>query len=176
MSNSRHWWINLLGFQSVWLAVVFGASQGWQWLGVAAALLFVLATFRWGGKSTQDLRMIAICLPIGFALDSSLVYFGQLDYALDWPSGSLAPLWIMALWLGFAATLNHSMGFLHNNPWMAAAFGFIGGPLSYFGAARAFSVVEFEGVMAFVWLAIGWGLALPGIVWLFRRMGPEARR
>jgi hypothetical protein len=173
MSASRHWWLNLVGYQIVWFACVIGASQDLWWPGCLAAVLFVIATCLFGGKTDQDIKMISVCLPIGFILDSVLAYSNQLDYAQAWPSEHFAPIWILAMWVAFAATLNHSMKFLHNNVWLAAAFGFFGGPLAYIGAGRAFEVVSFQTSMSIFWTALAWGIALPIIIWLVK---PSDRR
>jgi hypothetical protein len=169
MSTTRHWWLNLVGFQVVWYACVIGAGNQMIWPGCLAAIIFAAVTCLYGGKTRQDIKVISICLPIGFSLDSLLAYSNLLDYAQHWPSPQFAPAWILAMWLGFAATLNHSMKFLHNNPWLAAAFGFLGGPLAYYGAGRLFEAVSFEHSNSLLYTALAWGIAVPLIMWLFNR-------
>lgn len=168
---------NVVGFQLVWLASIGGASAGEPWAGPLAALLFVAAMLAWGGKRREDLRLLAIALPLGIALDTAFAASGWLVYAEPWPWHSVAPVWIWSLWAGFALTLNHSMGFLANRPWTAALFGLVGGPLAYWTAAGAFEAVSFGAPVGWTLgaLAVGWALVMPLLFALHRRLGGMAQ-
>ncbi len=163
---------NVIGFQAVWMASIVGAGQGLAWTGPLAAVLFVAAMLAFGGKRRQDLRMLAIALPLGFVLDSAFAASGWLLYAEPFPWVFAAPVWIWSLWAGFALTLNHSMGFLRERPWAAAAFGLVGGPLAYWTAAGAFDAVSFGAPVLWVMaaLALGWAAALPLLFALDQRL------
>jgi hypothetical protein len=168
---------NVIGFQLVWLASVGGAGAGMPWAGPAAATAFVAAMLAAGGRRRDDLRMLAIALPLGLAMDSGFAASGWLVYAESGPWPALAPAWIVSLWAGFALTLNHSMAFLGARPAAAALFGLAGGPLAYWTAAEAFGAVAF-GVPA-AWamgaLALGWAAVLPLLFLLGRPSRPDAR-
>ena len=163
---------NVVGFQAVWMASIAGAGQGMAWTGPVAALLFVAAMLAFGGKARQDLRMLALALPIGFLLDTAFAASGWLRYAEPVPWVFAAPVWIWSLWAGFALTLNHSMGFLRERPWAAALLGLVGGPLAYWTAAGAFDAVSFG--VPVIWamsaLAIGWAAVLPLLFGLDQRL------
>ncbi len=164
---------NVVGFQGVWLASIAGAGAGYAWTGPLAAALFTAATLAFGGKARADLRLLAIALPLGWLLDSAFAASGWLLYAQPWPWAWAAPVWIWALWVGFAMTLNHSMAFLAGKPWLAAAFGALGGPLAYWTAAGAFDAVSFGRPVPWVLLALaaGWAVLLPLLFALDRRLG-----
>jgi hypothetical protein len=168
---------NVIGFQLVWLASIGGAGAGMAWAGPVAATVFVIATLAVGGRRQDDLRMLAIALPLGLAMDSGFAASGWLVYAEPGPWPALAPVWIVSLWAGFALTLNHSMAFLRARPVAAALFGLVGGPLAYWTAAGAFEAVAF-GVPA-AWalgaLAVGWAAMLPLLFALGGRGRPDAR-
>ena len=169
---------NVLGFQAVWMASIAGAGRGLAWAGPVAAVLFVAAMLTFGGKAREDLRLLAITLPIGFLLDSAFAASGWLRYAEPTPWATAAPVWIWSLWAGFALTLNHSMGFLRERPWASAAFGLAGGPLAYWTAAGAFEAVSF-GVpvpWAMAALAIGWAAVLPLLFALDQRLATARTR
>ena len=100
---------NVVGFQAVWLASVAGAGAGLPWAGPLAAAVFAAAMLAWGGRARDDLRLLAVALPLGIALDSAFAASGWLVYAEAWPWSGVAPAWIASLWVGFALTLNHSM-------------------------------------------------------------------
>ncbi|MDY0022353.1 DUF2878 domain-containing protein [Arenimonas caeni] len=163
---------NVLGFQAVWLASVAGAGAGLPWAGPLAATLFAALTLRFGGKARADLRLLALALPLGLALDSAFAASGWLVYAEAWPWASLAPVWIWSLWVGFALTLNHSMAFLRQRPVAAVLLGAVGGPLAYWTAAGAFEAVSFGAPVAWVIgaLAVGWAAVLPLLFHLDQRL------
>jgi hypothetical protein len=81
-----------------------------------------------------------------------------------------APYWMVALWALFATTLNESMRMLQTRPWIAAAFGAVGGPLAYYAGARmgALDLVQPAAMLAA--LAVGWALATPLLLSLARRL------
>ena len=154
-------WANLIGYQLVWFAVVASAANGQPWWGIASALAFAAVQFRVSENRSADARTLVAAFACGFLLDGALAATGWLHYASPLVSMP-APVWILALWLAFAMTLNHSMVFLRGKPGLAALFGAIGGPLAYLGAARGFDAVVFE---APAWHAIGllsagWAIAL----------------
>lgn len=176
-TRARPWsiWLNIAGYQLVWLACVSGAGRGLLWPGPLAAICFVGATLLWGGKRDADLRSLLIALPIGFALDSSFAASGWLVYAQPWPWPSAAPAWIWAIWAAFAMTLNHSLSFLSGRPRLALALGLVGGPLAYWTAAQSFSAVRFGASDAWVLLALalGWAAVLPILLTLNRRYAAQ---
>ena len=70
---------------------------------------------------------------------------GLLAYASPGPVHGLAPAWILALWMGFALTFNHSLHYVMRRTWLAIALGAIAGPLSYWIASRTWSTSKFPG-------------------------------
>lgn len=165
--------VNAIGFQAVWLCSVGGAAHGLVWPGPLAATLFGLAVLGFGGRRREDLRMLAIALPLGIALDSALLAAGLLRYAEPWPWPGLAPAWIWSLWVGFALTVNHSLSGLKRRPWLAAGLGAVGGPLAYASAARGFQAIEILAsptLLAAV-LAVTWAILPPLLFRLDRRAG-----
>lgn len=169
---------NVVGFQAVWLASVAGAGAGLPWAGPLAAALFAGLMLRYGGKARADLRLLAVAMPLGLALDSAFAASGWLVYAEAWPWASLAPVWIWSLWVGFTLTLNHSMAFLRERPLAAMVLGLVGGPLAYWTAAGAFEAVSFGAPVAWVIgaLAVGWAAVLPLLFHLDQRLAAGLAR
>jgi len=155
--------LNCVGFQIVWLVTAWGAGQNLPWLGPLALLVFAALHLATSPTRQRDLRMLALALPLGLIVDSSFVLAGWLDYASPGPLPWLAPAWILAMWLGFALTLHHSMAFLDGRPLAAALLGLVGGPLAYWGAARGFDSVDLSAppLQVYAALALAWALALP---------------
>lgn len=167
-------WANLIGFQSVWMASVGGAAYGYWWLGPLAVLLFAGWQLSIGPDRRADLRILAICAVLGFAVDSLWVQLGWMQFASPLPWPGLAPIWIVAMWVGFALTLNHSLAGFKPRPWLAAAFGVVGGPLAYYAAARAWSaVVIADSLWPYLGLALAWGLLTPLLLRLAGGASPK---
>ena len=105
---------------------------------------------------------MALAFGLGLLLDGGMAGTGFLVYAAAWPAG-IAPAWILGLWLAFALTVVPLFGYLQARLWLAAALGGIGGPLAYLAAARGWEAVRFTAPAwhALLWLAIGWGIAVP---------------
>lgn len=162
---------NVLGYQAVWFACVGGASAGLAWPGVIAALTFAIATLALSGRRAADLRTLAYVLPLGFMVDSGLVATGWISYSPAGPLQSLAPVWIAAIWLAFAFTINHSLAFLQSQRALAALLGLAGGPLAYWSASSAFRVIQFPQPTPTTLAVVGlcWAVLLPLLFALGRR-------
>ena len=95
---------NLVFYQIVWLACIFGAKSGSPGWGILMALAAILWHLSQAQRPLDELRLVIIIGLVGGAWDSLLVILGLIHY----PSGTLvdwmAPLWIIALWMAFATT------------------------------------------------------------------------
>ncbi len=156
--------LNFAGYQAVWFCAVYGAAAGRLWPLAAMLALFAGAQLAASKLRASDLRLMGVALLLGLALDGVLAGSGLLHYASAAPAlpPSGAPLWILALWVAFALTLNHSLRYLAGRAWLAAALGAAGGPLAYLAAARLSGAVGFAtpATRALAVLAVGWALAL----------------
>ena len=158
----KRWLSNAIGFQLVWVACVAGAARGWWWAGPLALAIFAIVELQGSRAPRIDVTMMAGAAVLGFALDTLWLRYGLLRFATPLPSSLLAPVWIVALWMAFALTLNQSLAGLRPRPVLAAAFGAIGGPLSYAAAERlgAVTLIEPRWTTLAV-LAFAWGLLTP---------------
>lgn len=169
-------WLNLVGYQLCWFAAVIGASRGLTWPAIVGVFVYAACQLGAARRFKTDLLLIAVATAMGLAFDSSLIRGGLASYAAPWPSASLAPAWILALWAAFSLTFTQSLAYLQTRLWLAALLGAGGGPLAYVGAARGWHVVTFASPSwrALLCLAIGWGLATPALAWLARRRSSTA--
>ncbi len=133
-------WITLVAYELVWFAAVIGAGHGLVWPGVVATMVFALWRLAGSTHRRVELKLIAVALLLGVILEGIWGHFGLIRYAAPWPLPS-HPAWLMALWAAFALTVVPLFGYLHARPWLAAAFGAVGGPLAYLGAARGWHAV-----------------------------------
>ena len=174
-ADNTRFLFNLVGFQAVWLSCVIGAGAGDWRPGVLTAIVFASLTLAFSHRRKHDLRTLAIALPIGFVMDSILAKSDWLRYAGAFPWDDWAPLWIMALWLAFALTLNHSLRGIYRNRLYTFLFGFLGGPLAYGIAAARFEAMTVEHRLLPSLLLIGavWGIGLSAIRWLDRGVSAD---
>lgn len=144
---------NVFLFQVGWLVCILCGSQ-WALLYTAGALClhFCLSTQRLG-----DLVAVMLCLAIGLAHDLILIRTGQINFVESplWP-----PLWLVCLWILMGITLNHSLRWVYERPYWAAALGAISGPLSYLAGVKLSSaqwsspLTEVVPIIAFLWLLV----------------------
>lgn len=152
-------WINFIAFQLVWFAAVLGAAYGIWWAGPVALAGFAVYHFGRGVHRPGDFRLMLLALALGFATDTLMSASGLSRYASAVPPAPFAPFWILSLWAGFALTLNHSMHWFTSRPLLVVPLAAVVGPLSYFGAGRAWGAVTIAepialalGVLATCWL------------------------
>lgn len=154
---------NFIVFQVCWMAAVWGAAQQMGWLGplCAATFLIVESALSPSGKKLAILALAAAV--IGFALDSVYTQAGLIAFASPGPAPSLAPAWIVALWVSFALTLPSSLAYLSPHPWWSAVLGAVGGPIAYWIAIRVWDAGAFTGDEVVVTLVIAaiWAFATP---------------
>lgn len=149
---------NIVCFQLVWMITVGGAAQGLWWTGPLAVLAFAAWQVPLSPAPRADLKLMVIAAVAGFAIDSALVLSGLLSFRTPVPWDFAAPIWIVALWVAFALTLNHSMDSLKRRPVLAVLLGLLGGPLAYWVAAHVWNAVDLNGSALL-------GLAMIGLVW-----------
>jgi hypothetical protein len=166
-----NFWISLVGYQAVWFCAVIGAGHGWAWPGMLGFVVYACWQFGISRHRRGDLQLVLTAIALGCVLDGVALRIGLLHYAAPWPSATLPPAWILALWATFALTFNQSLAYLQTRPWVAWVLGAVGGPLAYLGAARGWHVVAFASPVwpALLWLCAGWGIATPLLAGLAKR-------
>lgn len=153
--------INMIWMQVLWFAAVLGATEDFFWPCLIVLVLFSTWQLQPSFRQKNDLPLMPVAILLGLVLDSTWVRLGWIEFASPQPEG-FAPYWIIALWAGFALTINHSMGWLKQRLILAGFLGAMFGPLSYLSAQRLGALqLASESWDWFFGLAIGWGLALP---------------
>lgn len=148
---------NIIGFQVSWWICVLGAVNGLAWAGPLAMALFLAVHLK---QVKTEWALIIVAGIFGAIIDSILSQTGLIRY--EGNIAGFAPLWIVAMWMGFAATLNHSLVWLRGRSWLGILMGAIFGPLAYITGVE-FNALEFTGdkVAVIVALALIWGGSIP---------------
>lgn len=150
---------NIILFQIGWFACVLGGAYGHPWLGTGLAA-FIVVTHLYFTWQKQELQLLAIAGMVGLLVDTILIAGNWLEFRSGLIFETLPPHWMIALWVLFATTLNHSLAWLKPRKMLAAFLGFLGGPLAYYAGAKLGAVhISFPESL----LAIGaaWAMAMP---------------
>ena len=144
---------NFALFYAGWFASVY-FHDARSLLAVAAAVGLHIAL-----SGTKDARIIGWAILIGTLADTLLERSGLLRYEGGPRLLFFCPLWIAGLWALFGTTLHSSLGWLKGRPVTGALLGAIGGPLSYYTAAR-FGAVDI-GTPGLVAVGVEYAILVP---------------
>ena len=167
--------LNFAAFQVCWFSNVLGAAQGLPWLGPIvtatwmAAHLLNLPRHRARREIAIEARLLVAAAALGWLADSTLVLSGLIAFPDVARFGGPSPLWMVALWVCFAATLRHSLSCLQGRWLCGAALGATGGPLAYLGGEALGAIVITDGA-AITAMAVQYAIATPTLLWLIAYM------
>ena len=162
--------INFLLFQLAWFACVLGGANATPWIGPLVVLGVVVYHLSHTPVPRAEAALLLVTGSIGAIFDSALVSTGWLAYTSGQWFATMAPYWIIAMWIAFATTLNVSLTWLRGRMALAVAFGAIGGPLAYYAGARLGGVTLLDPVLALSALAAGWAMITPLLVAIATRL------
>ncbi len=156
--------INFVLFQAVWFGCVLGGGAlGLMWPGLVAMILLVLSLAN-SSCIRQDILLVMLVMPVGWLLDCMWIRLGILDFG----TGSLAPYWIVLLWLGVALTVNHSLSPLRDRPWIGAVVVGVFGPVTYLAGERL-GAVEVVNASLLWAVSLSWAVLFFGVFQIARR-------
>ena len=163
--NSK--FFNALLFNLAWfLCVSFGNA-----VAVLTCVVVLFLHFRYISKDIKELLMLVQVVMIGVLVDGLLITSGVLINADDsLLSELIAQIWMIALWLLFATTLNHCFVWLQSRLLTAALLGAIAGPFSYWVGTNL-SSLSFALPLMNSLLIVGlvWALVFPLCLLLAKR-------
>lgn len=168
--------LNFVAFQLAWFACVLGGAHDRVAAGTMAVAAVVGLHLALAPRPGPEARLVATVTAIGLAWDSLIVSLGLMSYPTGTFAAGVAPLWILAMWALFATTLKLSMSWLKGRPWLAAAFGAVGGPLAYVAGRKLGGVEMNEPALALLVQGLGWAVMMPLLLRLAARLnGFESR-
>lgn len=158
---SKLW--NFLLFQAGWFACVLGAAHQQVLWAVTGSLVYIAIHIWQAQNPKQELSLLLKVLIYGVVTDTFLMYLGLLDFRNAWPAPLLSPIWMWALWLLVASTLNGSLSWLRGKPVLGAFLGAICGPFSYEAGVRmgAASWGPDGQILALALISLVWAVAMP---------------
>lgn len=159
--------INFVSFYVGWVACVGGAGRGMTLVGplVVAALLAGQLALK-PHPAREALLIVATGL-LGWVVDTAQALAGVFSFPATSPAPWLCPLWLVAVWMIFATTLTSSMRRLRGRYILAAVFGAVGGPLSYYYGLRLGAIVFNPSLaLTLITLAVVWSTVMPFLIWL----------
>jgi hypothetical protein len=159
--------LNLALYQGGWFACVFGAADGYPWLGAGAALLLVGVHVVLARERSAEWKLILLAGALGTGVDSGLMHLGVFRYTSGQWLAWVCPMWMTVMWMQFATLLRYSVHWLRGRYWLGALLGAAGGPLAYASGVRL-------GAAAFGWptgysllaLALVWSAVTPALLWV----------
>ena len=163
--------LNFAWYQLLWfVAVMWGDTLAW--------LLLVLLLMHLASVSSvrSELQVVVPVALLGCVIDGLIAAAGY--YVFD-PAPQLLPIpvWLIAIWLGFAGTLRHSMGWLVAKPRLMTILTCVGAPLTYLAAARLDAVSFPMGMWPTALIVgLGWAAIAPVLCWLVERNRQAERK
>lgn len=149
--------LNLCIYQIIWFLCVL-----WENLGAWLALPLLVLHLWLSPYKKADLKMMALLLAGGAAVDGALHFFGFIRFNV--PALPI-PMWLAVIWLALATLPHHGLSWLKGRPILSAILGAVGGALAY-GAGVRMGAAAFTGSWASSMLifAVIWAVIFPAIM------------
>lgn len=162
-----------LAFDVAWASAVGGGAGGWPWLGTLPALaLLGLHLFLSRAVLWPEIRLVLAITLFGILLETGFMGAGLITFSGAPVLGVLPPVWVWALWLGFASLPNGSLTWLQGRTGLQMLLGFVFGPLAYWtGAKMGAAMMPTAGALFMIGLA--WALAFRAIMLLADTISPR---
>ena len=161
---------DLIGFKICWIMCAFSTKWGLPYLGPIITLIFILIHLIIVKFKLRDIKIISLAIVLGLIIDSIFFQFQLIEYEGGVLSKlKIAPFWILSMWGGFAVTLLYTLNTIKKRYAISALIGIIGGPLSY-NACVQIGSITINGSIAYVSLAISWGLIIPLLFYIINQL------
>ena len=153
--------INYFGFSIVWLCCVYSGAQGITALALLPTLVFLYLHFMIvTDHLKEEIQLILIAVLMGVIVDSSFSFFGVVSYNGNIASiPHLAPIWILCMWAGFSAQINHAMNRLRGKYLLIGFYGLLA-PLAYMGGEKINAATISDGDINYAIISISWAVSL----------------
>jgi hypothetical protein len=160
MVKSAPLWLNALLFQANWFVCVFARIH---WLLISTIILLIVHGFIFV-KVKQEWGLILTFALTGFLLDSIIAYLGLVMFnpleSITIGKITLAPLWLLGLWLSFSTCLCHCLKIFQQRQRLLCIITVFAIPLNYFIGAKLTQTTFSEpailplGLITLYWLVL----------------------
>ena len=153
--------INYVGFTIVWFSCVYSGAKGDPIIALIPTFIFLFLHFLIvTDHLKEEIQLIVISIVFGLIVDSSFSLLGFVQYngTLDF-APNLAPLWIVCMWAGFTAQINHAMKFLIGKYPLICFYGLLA-PLAYIAGEGIGAAVVTDTYLSYGFISIAWSISL----------------
>jgi hypothetical protein len=161
--------LNILLFQAAWFVTIFSAGTGHPYVGPIYTAIWMIFHFTFFAKNRfAEWNLLLFAALLGYVFDSIMVHFGVFVFPAEAMLGSPSTVWMVALWINLAATLNFSMSWLKGRLLLAALLASVAGPATYYAGSR-FGAINMQASWSLYAIALQWLLAMPLLLWFSQR-------
>ena len=165
--------INFLLYQVAWFGCVMGAAAGQPLVGVGLSALIIGLHLALSSAPMTELRIIVLTGIIGGLWETLIVQQDWVRYQGSTWAG-FPPLWIVALWPGFATTFNSSLRWLQPRTGLASLLGLVGGPLAWVAGERLGALQLPNYGLDLMAIGLGWSVLMPVLLLLTQRLSDQS--
>lgn len=167
--------LNLVLYELGWFACVLGAAWDVGALGATLAIGLAVIHLVISDRPEKEWPLMLAAVCIGLVVDTLHARLGVLEFR-GHQAGTVAPLWVLALWLQFATVLHFCLSWLSRRYFLASVLGLIAGPLAFLGGERLGAATFGDPwLLSLGVIGLSWALALPTLVWIADRLGGPGR-
>jgi len=160
-------------FDVAWASAVAGGAGGWALLGAVPALaVLALHLFVSRAVIVAELKLVLAIMLFGVLLETGFMGAGLITFTGSPVLGVLPPIWVWALWLGFASLPNGSLTWLQGRPGLQMLLGLVFGPLAYWTGAKM-GAADTPSAGSMVIIGLAWALAFRAIMLLADTISPR---
>ena len=153
---------NLVIFQLCWLTCVLGAAAKLPLAGPAAILLLLTLESRLFDNFERKLKGYCVVAIIGIGIDLIAIKTGAFSFEADGYALFGYPIWMCALWFGFATTFDSSLHWMKSRLWALLLFGLKGGPVAFYAASKLGAInIGPDAFTSYCIIGLTWALIIP---------------
>tara|TARA_B100000427_G_scaffold279578_1_gene249807 strand:+ start:873 stop:1376 length:504 start_codon:yes stop_codon:yes gene_type:complete len=153
--------INYVGFTIVWFSCVYSGAKGDPFIALIPTFIFLFLHFLIvADHLKEEIQLILISIMFGLIVDSGFSILGIVKYngTLEF-APNLAPLWIVCMWAGFTAQINHVMKFLIGRYFLIAFYGLLA-PLAYIAGEGIGAASVTKNYYSYSIISCSWAMSL----------------
>ena len=153
--------INYVGFTIVWFSCVYSGANGDPLIALIPTFIFLFLHFLIvTDHLKEEIQLILIAIFFGIVVDSSFSLLGVVKYNGNIEAfPNLAPIWILCMWAGFTAQINHAMKFLIGRYFIIGFYGLLA-PLAYLAGEKINAAILDQSIFSILFISISWSVSL----------------